>query len=376
MANAKKWQSSGMAKEIPALYHLIDGKRRATDGFKDYSLQDAVRLKWGLSKESFFEEVGINPGSDTISNIFQLPDADGNGVGRRWLVSEIICDAIKLGLRKTPIYNKVIAYEQNIAQTTVQTPYWNMSEATPRRVGELETIPLGTVSFGKKSSSIYKMGRGIQLSYEVVQYVSANIVSIFLQDMGVKFGMGLDSWLIDNLINGDQAGGVESAPVIGVETAGTLTYRDLLQIWIRFARIGRKFQSILAGETTAIYMLDMDEFKTRYAGTPLLNLNMSTPIPTSANVEIHGSVPADQLIFVDSSKAVIKYNAQPLLIETEKIIQNQAIETYASMTTGFVTMFQDGRAILDMSVANTDPGLSINDYSYLDVDAAEQVQIS
>ena len=142
------------------------------------------------------------------------------------------------------------------------------------------------------------------------------------------------------------------------------------------ARIGRSPYGILGGEAAALQVLNLPEFKqgvvggTNAAGTaPNNKLDLKTPIPNSSAYYIHGSVPTDQQIVVDRSSAVIKYNAQPLLVENDKIVSNQTLETYCSLTTGFGVLYRDARVIIDASLAFAGNGFP----TYMDVDAHEVV---
>src|SRR5690606_16153758 len=99
------------------------------------------------------------------------------------------------------------------------------------------------------------------------------------------------------------------------------------------------------------------------------NLNVKTPIPQSTDYYIHGSVPSNQQILIDKTSSIIKYNAQPLLVESDKIISNQTIETYASLTTGFGILYRDARVIIDKSKAFSSYGFP----EYMNVDPLEQV---
>lgn len=349
------------------------GMRANAGGPVDISLGEFVNAKWGVSMDAFYEDLGLNASVDTIQNIFNLPD-----YSVRWLVPEIIRDAIRLGLRKNPIWQDLIASEQTLANPQAVVPHWNMSEATPHWVNEGESIKKGAVSFGQKTIKVRKLGRGIKITYEVAQYVSVNILSIFLADFGVKFNLGMDALLIDCLLNGEQADASESAPVIGIGVSGlaNFVYKDLLRVWIRMARIGRSPYGIIGGEDAALKILDLPEFKTNInggtqpAGVPNSSaISLKTPIPNTSAYYIHGSVPANDQIIVDRSSAVIKYNVQPLLVESDKIVSNQTLETYASLTTGFGILYRDARVVLDASKAFAAFGFP----SYMDVDAQEVV---
>jgi hypothetical protein len=365
--NKEQYGKSQYKGNISEVVLTCESLRKDSDSPMDISLQEFVTKKWGISLDTLYEDLGINPSSDTIQNIVTLPDT-----GVRYLIPEIIRDALRLGLRKSPIWQDIVAAEQTIKNPSVTIPHINMSEATPRYVGEAETIPTGTISFGSKTLKVRKIGKGIKIPYEVSQYVAINVVGIFLQDFGVKLNQAIDSLMIDTLINGEQTNGSESAPVVGIDTIGSVTYRDLLRIWIRMARLGKTAKIIIGGENAALDTLDLDEFKKKNSGTTDAKLNLKTPVPDTTNYYIHGSMPSNQQMIIDPSSAIIKYNAQPLLVETDKIISNQTIETYASLTTGFGKLFRDAALLMDSSLdfqsGNGFP-------SYMEVDTLEDVTI-
>lgn len=336
-----------MAKITPRIVKeavkKCDALRRHTKIPVDISLSQFFKDNQGVSMETVYNDLGLNPTVDTIQNIINMPDSS-----LRWLIPEIYRDAIRLGLRKSPIYPNFITAEQSVSQTSVKMPAINMSEATPKKVGIAETITTGSVSFDQKEVKIFKYGRGFKLPYEVVQYVPLNLIAIYLQDFGVKMAMGLDTMLINTLINGDQANGGDSISTIGVATPNDLTFRDLLRIWVRGGRLGKNYSNIIAGEDMAIEILDLIT-NTRVVGTPRASVKIQSPIPTSSNVWVHGNVQDNIAVMVDPSDAIIKLNAQPLLIENDRVISNQVQEVYATFTTGFATIFRDSRVALDMS---------------------------
>lgn len=361
-----QYQKSEYKGSLREVFQACESMRKDANNPMDISIAEFVNQKWGITMETLYADLGLNASIDSIQNIFTLPDESA-----RWLIPEIIRDALRLGLRKSPIWKDMVAAEQTIANPSVTIPHLNMSDATPKYVNQGETIPHGTISFGQKTLKVKKMGRGIMIPYEVNQYVSINVIGIFLQDFGVKLNHGIDALMIDTLINGEQSDGSESAPTVGVETAGAVVYKDLLRVWIRMARIGRTPFGIIGGEATAIATLDLSEFKTRAAGDTEKKLDLKTPVPQTSAYYIHGSIPADQQMIIDRSSAIIKYNAQPLLVESDKIISNQKVETYASLTTGFGILYRDARVIIDQTLAFSSNGFP----TYMDVDPLEQVTI-
>lgn len=366
MDSTKQAKSEYLA-DIESNIRALQALRCDNNELIDMSYEQFVNKRYGVTMESYMADLGINTGMDTISNLAVSAD-----VNVRWLIPEIFSSAIRLGLRKNPLWPEIIAAEQKVKNPTVNVPHFEMSEAAPRYVGEAETIPIGNVAIGQKSFSINKIGRGIKVTYELLQYVVIDLVAIFLQDFGVKLNQAIDTLMITTLINGEQSSGSESAPVVGITTISTLTYTDLLRVWVRLSRLGKNPTAIIGGEAAALLTLNLTEFKQPYAGSPIAKLDVKTPLPTTTNYFIHGAMPANQQMIIDRGAAIIKYNAQPLLLEAEKIVSNQTEATYASLTTGFGILFRDARVIVDNSVDFDVDGFP----SYMDPTTQEVVTIS
>ena len=365
----QKLKAQDLVRELPSMVQQLDGFRAGNNNHKptEITLEELVTGKYGVSKEAFYDKLGINPKMDTMQNVFSMPDQS-----IRWIVPEIIREAITLGIREAPFYPNIIASDQPINGLSAIMPSINMSDAAPAKVNEAETIPLGDISFGQKSVSLFKIGKGFKITDEVRNYVSLDVLGIYLRDFGVQLGYAMDTLAMDVLINGNKADGSESAPVIGVyDTTNGITYKDLLHIWVRAARLGRNFQSMIGGEDQAIAMLDLPEFKNRSQGTTMATLNIKSPVPNSADFYIHPGTPANQLLLVDKSAALIKLTAQQLKLESERIVSNQTEATYASLTTGFSKMYNDAAILLAADRAFSTYGFP----AYMAIDAYLSVNL-
>lgn len=365
--NLDKYEKSKYKGEIRSMVELAESMRGDSKNPQDTTLAEVCKTKFDIELDELYADLGIDPTIDTIKAIFTVP----GGSDVRWLVPEIIRSAIRSGLREAPIWPNITSSEQSVGQLKVTMPYLNMSDAVPRRVGEAETISTGTISYGQKSLEVFKIGRGIKIPYEVLQFVSIDVISIFMQDFGVKLGQALDTLAINTIINGDQTDGSESAPVIGVTTAAAKVYKDYLRPWVRGSRMGRKYTTIIGGEDEALITLDLPEFKDRASGTTQATLDLKTPVPNKAEYYIHGNIPTDQEILLDKKFSLIKFNVIPLNIESEKIVSNQTLAFYASLTTGFGKLFRDASLLLDKS----DTIVNLPFPSYMDVDALQNVTI-
>jgi hypothetical protein len=363
--NLEAFKTCTFKGQIQDMVRMAEAMRFDPKEPVDVSFADLVQGKLNMTLDTFYNQLGIDPNVDTIQNIVTIPDLDV-----RWIIPEIYREALLLGYRDAPIWPNIIASEENTAGLSQIIPYINMSDAAPRKVGEGETIPLGTLSYGQKQFKIYKVGRGISLTYEVLQYASLNVVKLFLADFGLKMGHAFDTLAIDCLINGDQADGSESAPVIGTTTSSKV-YKDFLRIWIRMARMGRKPSVIIGGEAAGLLTLDLTEFKTPVSGSPQHTLTMKTPVPTGASYFIHGNVPDHHEIILDPAKAMIKFNAQPLKVESERIVSNQTEAFYATITSGFARMFRDAAIIMDDAQLWSNTPFP----AYMDIDPYQLVDI-
>lgn len=364
-----KMKAADFIKELPQMVQQLDAFRQGNNNVlpTDISLSEFVSNRYGLDLNDYYEKLGINTKKDTMQNIFSMPDPS-----IRWLVPEIIRSAIYLGMKEAPFYPNIIASDQSINGLTAIMPFVNPSDAAPAKVNEAETIPLGTVSFGQKTVKLFKIGKGFKITDEVKNYVSLDVMSIFIRDFGVQLGYALDTLALDVAINGNQADGSESAPVIGVydNTAG-IQYKDLLRVWVRASRLGRGFRTMVGGEDQAIHILDLDEFKNRQSGTTTATLNLKTPVPNSADFYIHPGVPENQVLLIDPKAALIKLTARQLTLESERIVSNQTEATYATITTGFSKMYQDAALLLDGSQIFASAGFP----DYMNVDPYLTVQI-
>lgn len=153
-----------LRKELPEMVRSLEAYRQGSNNTLpiEVTLEELVQGKYGVSQDAFFEKLGINPKIDTIQNIFTMTQQN-----IRWIVPEIIRVAITTGMRQAPFYPNIIASDQSINGLQVTMPMVNMSDAAPAKVNEAETIPLGDVSFGQKSVSLFKIGKGFKLTDEV-----------------------------------------------------------------------------------------------------------------------------------------------------------------------------------------------------------------
>lgn len=342
-------------EDMPSAVKQLDALRQGSKDRRsiDLSFAEFAKEKWGFAPsdngaaDSLYLALGINPSQHTIESLMSMPDMPD---GYRWIVPEVIREAIRVGLRKNAIYPGLIAAEETVTQPTVTMPFINQSDATMKRVAEGETIPVGSVSFGQKTVKIYKAGVGIKMTDEVRQFVPLNLLAIYLQDIGIKLNLGLDTMAISTLINGDQTDGSGAITQVGVDTVvNGITYdKDLLKAWIKMGRLGKLPEGIISNEDAALNILALPEFKGFNGLVQKTRIEMETAIPQTQKYWIHGAMPTgNKIMMVDPKSALVKLNASALRLENERIVERQITGTFATVHTGFATVMDDARLLID-----------------------------
>ncbi len=326
------------------LHHEMEAERKK--GF-DVTLSAHLASRYpGITIEKLYNDLSINPLETTVANILDRPEESN-----RWLVPEIFRDAIRLGFINSPIHKDFIIREEAAPQPTQIMPYWDMTllPNNPQVVGAAESLPMGQIKFGQKTVRINKSGIGIEITDEAIQYTNISLLSIFLADMGVKLGSTLSQQAVNVLINGEQADGSAAAGVVGTGTQGSIAFADMVRAFTRGSLRNRKWFRCIGNEDMINTLMNTPAFMERQInpwGRPQLTLNTKTKTTYEIDVYTHNSVPEGELIMTDPDVTMVQLTAQPLRVESERIIQRQISGTYATITTGFAIVFQDGRIVL------------------------------
>lgn len=344
----------GLADKVFSLHKEIEALRLRPNGGVDVSWKDHIEAKFThnngtpLKWEEFLNDLGVDLNRMTIENLISAP------YDTRWLVPEVIREAIRLGLRRAPIHSDIVRSSETIEQPTQIMPYLNFSgEAQMDSTSEAETIGVGTVSYGSKSVTVAKKAKGIQYTYESIRFTPMNLASIFFEDVGVRLGHSLDAMAVNVLINGDVTGGAYSAPVLGVDnTSNKITYYDLTRMWVHGGMIGRSWATMIGNEGQILNVVNLTEYKTRQnPADPALKVNVHVPIVTNSDLYAHVNVPDTKMIMLDKAYGLVQLTAIPLMVESEKIVNRQVEGSYASIMTGFAKLFRDSAILLDGTVA-------------------------
>lgn len=385
---------NGLKGKVKEIVKGMDAVRGAKEGGRDIALRQFMAENYtvdgkALGPEHLYAELGIDPQRTLVKDLMADEDnaylmseivRDGvrkglgiaqreraaqareafvslgpitaDGGSQRFMSPDVFLSPLNLGIVQGSFYQDLIVAEESIPQPTATVPKIDLSKATLVDSAEGATIEEGSVSYGSKQVTVKKKARGIKITYEAIQFNTLSLVQRFFTDAGLILGHTLNAMAVDVIDNGEQAGGVEAAAVVGVEnTANGITWFDLTRLAIQGALIGRTFRQAIGNATTALEYLNLPEVKDKqFPGAPLLATMVKTPLSMPEELYVSPSVAADQMIFQDQALSLVQLTAMPLMVETDKIISKQIEESYASIMTGFAKLHRTASVILDGSI--------------------------
>lgn len=286
------------------------------------------------------EAFGADLKAMTVERFFKSdPDA-------KWLFPEVVRDAVLTGMRTKPRYPELIVRDERIQGAVYDVPYVDEDPENEemRTVAEGGAIPESSIQYGDRVVRVDKKGRGVIASYEVIRRMSVDMLRVHLRRMGERLGRSLDQRLTEVLTEGDNSG--KTAPqVIDAETTGTWEYGDLITGFLYLSLVNHFTPThILAGPgaTSALLLMDhaanmllFDFAKTGQYPTPL-GMKL-VPMPDQAE---------DKIVIMDAGYAVQKLTEQDLLLENDKLINQQWDRAYLSIITDFAILYDKARVVI------------------------------
>ena len=307
----------------------------------------------GLSHGQFFralgtnltdycaQEFGVDLQKITVDRFFQ---SDPNA---KWLFPDMVREAVVAGMKRKPVYPSLIVRDESVEGTAYDVPYVTESESEEelRIVAEGSVIPESELTYGDRIVRLTKMGRGVIASYEVIRRMSVDMLRVHLQRMGERLGRGLDSRLATVLVSGDSSGSSTAAGTVNTATADTWVYGDIVNGFMSLA-LSNYFTPthMLANSTLCQTILGMSEFQE--AGLFDFNKTGNLPTPLGMRLVPMEDQPANKLTILDAGYAVEKLTEQDLLVESDKLINQQWDRTYLTVVTDFAVVYTKARVVV------------------------------
>jgi len=158
------------------------------------------------------------------------------------------------------------------------------------------------------------------------------------------------------LINGDLSTGGNASPVIGVtDTSTGIDYNDFLRVWNRGDEIGQSYFSIITGENMAFTLGNIDEFRERQVGTPMVTLANGSE-PSKVVRFVSSRVPANQVVLVDTGQALRQRVFIPIKIDKSFKPETWEQGVTIGYYTGFEKVGDKAVVVIDQSLPFADNG--------------------
>jgi hypothetical protein len=287
------------------------------------------------------QEFGIDVSKITVERFFQ---SDPNA---KWLFPDVVREAVLAGMKRKPVYPTLIVGDEKIEGTVYDLPYMmeSVEDEELRTVAEGAAIPESEVKYGDRIVRLTKLGRGVIASYEVIRRMSVDLLRIHLQRIGEYLGRVLDAWVANVLVNGDGSGSEAEAVTINTATANTWVYEDILNGFMKLT-LEHYFTPthMLANGPLCKAILGFDEFQDAALFDFAKTGNLPTPLGTRL-VPMQDQ-PAGRLTILDAGYAVQKLTEQDLLVESDKLINQQWDRTYLTLVTSFAILYPKARVVV------------------------------
>lgn len=340
---------NGSVKERVSFLSQEPDKLRQVRGQELYETLGSL----GLSHGHFFralnsnvsdycaQEFGVDVNRITVDRFFQSdPSA-------KWLFPDIVREAVVAGMKRKPMYPELIMRDEQIQGTAYDVPYVTESAEGEelRGVAEGAAIPESEITYGDRIVKLDKKGRGVIASYEVIRRMSIDMLRIHLGRIGERLGRSLDSRLADVLVNGDSSGSSTAPVTVNTASTGTWTYDDLVKGFMTLT-LDHYFTPthMLADSGLCQTILGMTEFQ----DSALFDFAKTGNLPTPLGVKLvpMSDQTADKLTVLDSRYAVAKLTEQDLLVESDKLINQQWDRTYLTVVTDFAVIYDKARIVV------------------------------
>lgn len=283
----------------------------------------------------------------------------------RFIIPELILAAIRIDYEGASMNVNWIATTINISQKEVKMPQIRRGNTVPKKTAEAESMPFGSLKFGQKSAEVYKVGVGFEITDELLERSTLDMLFTFLGELGIDMGIGADNEAITVLLNGEQSNGSESAPVIGVDNTTTgFQYLDIKRGTSRMQRLRRNVNRLISDEEDGLVITGLSRFEGFDGVTRLSNIQSILGVPETLQHDVY-AMPADQVMLLASDQCMAKLQYRSMKVEQDRNIQNQTNRVFVSDYVGFVIIRRDARLLLDKSVTFAAQGFP----AYMDVDA-------
>ena len=277
-------------------------------------------------------------GSDTIEKFFKTSDSAA-------LFPEYVARAVRKGKEEADLLDLIVATRTNINgmdyRTITSAPA--ASEKVIPVVEEGAVIPEANITVQSNLVSLKKRGKMLVASYEALRFQRLDLFTVMLKQIGAYIARTQLSDAVSVILNGD--GNQNPAEEIDVQTAGTITYADLVSFWNSFDPY--ELNTIVASPDVAAKILNLSEMKDSYAG---LDFHGTGKIVTPLGAKLLKSTAVEEgtLLGLDKGCALEMVQAGGIMTEYDKLIDRQLERAAITEIAGFAKIFTEASKVLSV----------------------------
>lgn len=277
-------------------------------------------------------------GSDTIEKFFKTSDSAA-------LFPEYVARAVRKGKEEADLLDLIVATRTNINgmdyRTIASAPA--AEEKVIPVVEEGTVIPEANITVQSNLVLLKKRGKMLVASYEALRFQRLDLFTVMLKQIGAYIARTQLSDAVSVIVNGD--GNQNPAEEIDVQTAGTITYSDLVSFWNSFDPY--ELNTIVASPDVAAKILNLSEMKDSYAG---LDFHGTGKIVTPLGAKLLKSTAVEEgtLLGLDKGCALEMVQAGGIMTEYDKLIDRQLERAAITEIAGFAKIFTEASKVLSV----------------------------
>ncbi len=274
-------------------------------------------------------------------------------------IKELIAELVITGQQATAYERLLRSTTQTdaptIHQPVIKDPYIEVVETAD--TGE---APFANIELAEKTMHTSEKKTAFSLSDRIQLNSNYTQIAEVLNSIGIYIAEAQYNQVIEVLRQGDGStnSGVTS---IGVGTTSTLSVSDWRLIASYARGVGYYYNVFIAHPETINTLMDLDFFSNSDtidpAGNPLFRDLNGQPIRGPEIMHPDANISKNQVLMVDTDRALIKYNQVPLTVETERNAKQSLTNTYIKYTDAIMIWDGLGRVVLDSSLTFSSNGI-------------------
>ena len=274
--------------------------------------------------------------SDCVQKFFDTSDSAA-------LFPEYVSRAVRQGLENNDYLKDIVAAKTVIDgmdyRTVVSSPSDDDKSLKP--VAEGAVLPQTNIKTGENLVKLMKRGRMLVASYEAIRFQRLDLFTVTLRQIGAHIAREQLKDAVNVIISGD--GNNNAASVVALDTANTLTYSDLIDLWANLAPY--QMNTMLAPTDMMQKLLSLSEMKDAQAGLTFQGTGrMITPL--GAKLLHIPLMVSGKIIGMDKNCALEMVQSGGVILDADKLIDRQLERASVSCIAGFAKIFTGASKVL------------------------------